>query len=274
MKFSIALTALTGACLVQSQGNMIPLPGSTKPVSQRDIAYLTFYSFSFAAKAPILRFESTLLVPTASPDISANGNVQAVWPGLQTDTLLQNVLTNQGGDGPHQWGHLPFACCGPALNLMDGGIQVYPGDSITNIYLWDIPADKWLDSWAVTPGTEGSQAGEKAFHGGLTFDQKSVFKPDNAQKLTPRAYDTAVLAIELQGLGTWDFGPVHWRNIVIEASTTETEWCMGFVGSGNLDWEASTPRVNTEGSVTTCYVASFIFKAPMEKVRRPLRKRW
>jgi len=248
---------------------MIPLPDSTTPVGQRDIANLTFYSFTFNAKAPILRFESTLLVPAASPDTSVKGNVQAIWPGLQTDTLLQNVLTNQG-DGPHQWGQLPFACCGPALNLIDGGIQVYPGDSLTNIYIWDIPSNKWLDNWALTPGPEGAKAGEKAFHGGLTFDQGAAFKPD-AKKLSPGPYNTAVLAIELQGLGTWDFGPVHWRNIVIEANTTATEWCSTLVSSGNLAWEASMPRVNTEGTVTTCYIASFIFKAPVKKARRQLR---
>lgn len=35
----------------------------------------------------------------------------------------------------------------------------------------------------------------------------------------------ALLTIELQQQGKWNFGPVEWRNILVEANTTDTEWC-------------------------------------------------
>jgi len=35
----------------------------------------------------------------------------------------------------------------------------------------------------------------------------------------------ALLTIELQDLGTWDFGSVLWTNVILEANTTDTAWC-------------------------------------------------
>ncbi len=39
----------------------------------------------------------------------------------------------------------------------------------------------------------------------------------------------ALMTIELQQLGTWDFGDVVWRNVMVQANTTDTKWCMQFV---------------------------------------------
>lgn len=33
--------------------------------------------------------------------------------------------------------------------------------------------------------------------------------------------------IELQGDATWDWGEVVWTNVVIEAQTANTDWCVG-----------------------------------------------
>jgi hypothetical protein len=35
----------------------------------------------------------------------------------------------------------------------------------------------------------------------------------------------ALLIIEIQDAATWDFGPVEWRNILVVANTTSTDWC-------------------------------------------------
>ncbi|TVY75866.1 hypothetical protein LSUE1_G006078 [Lachnellula suecica] len=270
------LSALVGTCLVQTtlgQGNMYPKDGSNsepdnKSIAERDIANLTFFAVGLQPNKPILRFESTLIVPPGSPDASPDRLVQAIWPGLQTDTLLQNVLTNQGGKA-HEWFFLPFACCHPAANLVDP-VRVYPGDSITNTYLWDIGNDKWLNNWVLTPGAEGHKAGEKAFHGGLTFDQATAFvdQPNKTAKTTARPYNDAVFAIELQGLGTWDFGPVEWKNILIVANTTDSEWCTKIQTADPLNYSVTPPYASTSGNLTTCYIASMTFISPKSQSRQ------
>jgi hypothetical protein len=45
-------------------------------------------------------------------------------------------------------------------------------------------------------------------------------------KAAQGSYTTAVLAIELQGGSTWDFGEVEWKNVIVEAATTDTDWCL------------------------------------------------
>ncbi|TVY28010.1 hypothetical protein LHYA1_G005177 [Lachnellula hyalina] len=266
MKFFTALSALAKLGLVHGQGNMVPSSASNnkvdgKPSVQRDIANLTFYTVEFLPKAPILRFESTLVIPASSPDASPDGDVQALWPGLQTDTLLQNVVTNVGG-GPHEWYLLPFYCCHPAGKLT-AQRRIYPGDLLTNSYIWDMAHNKWLDTWALTPGPEGSKAGLAAFQGGLTFDQTTASKEQSG--LVPKPYDQPVLAIELQGHGTWDFGAVTWRNIIMEANTTETDWCTMVTTDNPMKLTTSPPVVRTEGNVTTCYISQMTFESPTDK---------
>ncbi|TVY86164.1 hypothetical protein LAWI1_G008362 [Lachnellula willkommii] len=267
MKLFTTLSALVGVGLVHGQGNMVPAPASSnkfgsKPSVQRDIANLTFYTVGFHPNAPILRFESTLVIPDPSPDAGPAGDVQAIWPGLQTDTLLQNVVTSVGG-GPHEWYLLPFYCCHPAGNLTSQ-IRIYPGDLLTNSYIWDTPNNKWLDTWTLTPGAEGSKAGLDAFHGGLTFDQTTASR-EQTPAIVPKAYDNPVLAIELQGLGTWDFGAVQWRNIIMEANTTDTDWCTKVNTDNPMKMITSPPVVRTEGNVTTCYISKLTFDSPTDK---------
>ena len=271
MKFFTALSTLVGAGLVHGRGNIIPTSG-TEPLVERDgIGNLTFYIVNFDVKAPILRFESTLIIPAASPDPNITNDVQAIWPGLQTDTLLQNVVTNlwPTGGGPHGWYLLPFYCCDPPGNLTDQ-IQIYPGDLLTNTFVWDVPQNKWLDNWVLTPGEEGSKAGQKAFQGGLTFDQAIAL--EKAQNKIARPYDTPEFAIELQGLGTWDFGPVTWKNILIEANTTETDWCTKIKTPSNMHIQNTAPVVTSAGTVTSCYIGNITFIASIKTTpRRRLR---
>lgn len=62
------------------------------------------------------QFESTVIIPPASPDPDSSPNsIRAFWPGLMPGpgaegSLLQNVVTNNGG-GPHEWQLLPYYCC-------------------------------------------------------------------------------------------------------------------------------------------------------------------
>jgi hypothetical protein len=65
------------------------------------------------------QFESTLILPTGSPDKTPANDVQAFWPGMEPASMgsvFQNVITNQGG-GPGEWYLLPFYCCKYVLPL-------------------------------------------------------------------------------------------------------------------------------------------------------------
>ncbi|TVY37775.1 hypothetical protein LOCC1_G006242 [Lachnellula occidentalis] len=254
MKLFTALSALAGVGLVHGQGNMIPRPASSnkfdsKPSIQRDeIKNLTFYTVGFHPKAPVLRFESTLVIPAVTPDASTDNDVQALWPGLQTDTLLQNVITTAGG-GPHEWYLLPFYCCKPA-GALTSPIRIYPGDLLTNTYIWDMPNNKWLDTWALTPAPR---------------EAEQARRPSTASGVVPKPYDNPILAIELQGLGTWDFGRVQWRNILMEANTTDTDWCTKVTTDNPMKLILTPPVVRTHGSVTTCYISQITFDSPTDK---------
>ena len=48
---------------------------------------------------------------------------------------------------------------------------------------------------------------------------------ERAAQLKGRPLTSTLMTIELQEQGKWNFGPVEWRNILVEVNTTETEWC-------------------------------------------------
>jgi hypothetical protein len=135
---------------------------------------------------------------------------------------------------------------------------VWPGDSVKNVFSLDIPTGKWYNNWVVTPGQQGNAAGQKPFGGGFVFDpavdSESPFRSShdkacwfqsiaetkgapytNVSPLRTSIWNVvnvltndskqALLTIELQDLGTWDFGSVLWTNVILEANTTDTAWC-------------------------------------------------
>ncbi|KAF4631836.1 hypothetical protein G7Y89_g6289 [Cudoniella acicularis] len=241
---------------VLGQGHSSPFPNeglqSGTPLRNRDIQNLTFYSTTFYPQAPVVRFESTMIIPASSPDPIQNGHVQAVWPGVNNKTLLQNVMTNTGGVG--EWFTFPFFCCTTSGHLANQS-QVYPGDSLTTTYLWDQAHNKWLDSWVSSPGDAGVQAGSTGFIGGITFDPNIAPGHDVAM-------DTASLNIELQDGSTWDFGPIIWQNILVVAQTTDDSWCTKPSVTDNMNFQMSVPTSNTANGTTTCYIASMVFTSP------------
>lgn len=72
----------------------------------------------------------------------------------------------------------------------------------------------WLDSWTLATANEAVKAGKSGFTGGLIYDPKTGGGKGN--------YTHAILAIELQGLGKWDWGAFTWRNVIVQARTKET----------------------------------------------------
>lgn len=73
----------------------------------------------------------------------------------------------------------------------------------------------WLDSWTLATANEAVKAGKSGFTGGLVYDPKTGGGKGS--------YTHAILAIELQGLGKWDWGAFTWRNVIVQAKTKETE---------------------------------------------------
>ncbi|KAH6672280.1 hypothetical protein B0J14DRAFT_563919 [Halenospora varia] len=79
------------------------------------------------------------------------------------------------------------------------------------------------------------------FGGGIIFRcpcAEELSSTDPGLLRPPSPFMNAILSYEFQKNGKWDFGPVHWKGIVLEAKTSETEWCdkplqYGYVA---LDW--------------------------------------
>jgi hypothetical protein len=87
-------------------------------------------------------------------------------------------------------------------------------------------------------------------------------QPGNFSRFEPivrsrhvRTQAQAVLTIELQVNSIWDFGPVTWQNVIIEAATNSSDWCTnkqtGFYGSNvKFNWTKTEPMITTSGVST------------------------
>ncbi|KAH6720589.1 hypothetical protein BKA61DRAFT_595165 [Leptodontidium sp. MPI-SDFR-AT-0119] len=140
-------------------------------------------------------------------------------------------------------------------------MRVHPGDSLTNIFALDVPSGKWYDNYLVTPSPAGvdREDGAVPYGGGFTFDPRV----DAALKHKPLT--STLMTIELQERGKWNFGTVEWRNILVEANTTETKWCEDgpvLAGGQGFKRSCSMPTWHTVGSTTTCHIAQMIFEGP------------
>jgi hypothetical protein len=250
MRYSSTLAALAAAVLFHETTAQDPLN-------------LAIYGLDFRTpkNAPIYRFESTLIIPPPSPS-SPDKHLAAIWPGIQSKDLLQNVLTNQriGGSRPGEWNLLPFFCCHPAGNF-SREYEVSPGDALSTQYIWDKLNNKYVDSWSLVIGSEGFKAGKKGFTGGTVYDQKLATSDKDSEP--PEQYHQASLSIELQGQGVWNWGPVIWRNIIIMAKTTEQAWCNE-PKSKDFKYNMTTPVATTDNGITTCYIAKVVMQEPTD----------
>lgn len=74
------------------------------------------------------QFESTVIIPTVSPDKTPSNDVQSFWPGMEPKTMngvFQNVITNQAAE-PGEWYLLPFYCCKYAQPLFSTSTSQAP----------------------------------------------------------------------------------------------------------------------------------------------------
>jgi len=207
------------------------------------------YSLFFQPGVTITSFQSTLVVPP----LSAGSGTHAVWPGLENDALTlvyQNVVNDSPAAG--QYVIWIEECCTP--NTDSDYVLVYPGDKIHNVFSLDTSSGVWTDTWTLTPGSTGISKGETD----QSFSQTNTFSGDGV-------LDWALLAIEVEDGGTWDFGQVQFENVIITAETTSTSWCTTPEASsteGSFSFSASTPSSSVSGSSTTCTYGSVIFEQP------------
>ncbi|KAF8850318.1 hypothetical protein BDZ45DRAFT_751865 [Acephala macrosclerotiorum] len=194
------------------------------------IENLRFFGLWLGAgpQANILEFRSTLIIPTGLPDSVLENGVQAFWPGLEpsrANSVFQNVITN--GDAVGEWSQLPFYCCkhgtvSPGSRQQSAVHDLYPGDRVTNTFTLNENTLKWYNTYTITPGAVGNTAGQKIYSNGFDFDPNTV-AADNTT--LGEQYTAALMTIELQGNGNWNWGAVEWRDILHRSNTTETSWC-------------------------------------------------
>lgn len=168
-----------------------------------------------------------------------------------------------------------------------------------NVLALDASTGHWYMNWVVTPGPAGNDASAPPFGGGLIFDPSidskilifSCYKIEYTRSEAngwikanvTGPYGRALLTIELQERGSWDFGDVEWRNIMIEANTTDVEWCIKYVSARKLrtrlkltsargpslvdagspfTFTYTTPTASVLGTSTVCYIAQLVFHQP------------
>ncbi|TEY78824.1 hypothetical protein BOTCAL_0045g00420 [Botryotinia calthae] len=204
--------------------------------------------------ATITNFESVQVVPRSSSALVIPGNVQAVWPALQNNQgIMQTVVANQGSIGEWFYIGLEF-CCTPKDWQADKAQQVYPGDRITTKYqLMSANTGVYNVTWKVERGYFGIQAGE------MFFTAESFFNPQ--EHPTPGGqgpFNKALFAIETQGGSKWDFGPVQWDQITIQADTTSSDWCFKPINNTDFQHYLSSPTVFFSDNQVICEYSSLI----------------
>ncbi|PVH84002.1 hypothetical protein DL98DRAFT_585024 [Cadophora sp. DSE1049] len=225
---------------------------------------VTFYGIDIFPRAPITKFQSTLLIPSVTPDKDPRSvqGLRSMWPGLVPEPvscLIQNVLSNLNSPPKptvdNAWYFFPYWCCNPAMDLVDERIRLYPGDLLQNTYQWNPETKDWYQNWLVEPGKLGHEGGVAPFGGGLITD--GHFDTKYTEKKWPPLVK-ATLSIELQDGGKWEFGIVEWRNVIIEAQTTETD-CPDKNDDFRMKRTRPIATINGNTNSTTCYIAHITF---------------
>ncbi|KAF7876410.1 hypothetical protein EAF04_001502 [Stromatinia cepivora] len=216
-----------------------------------------FFYLTLNPNATITKFQSVQVVPHASRAPVIPGNVQAIWPALQNNQgIIQTAVANQGSIGEWYYIGLEF-CCTPGDWQADKAQQVYPGDRITTQYeLTNAHNGVYNVTWNVERGQAGTRAGE------MNFSAGSVFNPQ--EHSTPAGqgpFNKALFAIETQRGSIWDFGPVQWDQITIQADTTRSDWCFRPTNNTNFEHYLDTPSVSISGSQVICKYSSLILGA-------------
>ena len=169
------------------------------------------------------------------------------------NAVIQNVVGNRGV-GVGEWGFWPEYCCDPNIFLKTSE-KVYPGDKLLNRIAQNSSSGEWIMSWWLKPGDAGAAARETPFAGSLVFDPKFYPAKD--------PFQTAFLVIEVNQTSYWDFGEVAWEDILIEANTTETSWCVAFQADPHAaEWSTTPPNATVIDGMTTCRVEKLTLGGP------------
>ncbi|TGO64960.1 hypothetical protein BOTNAR_0082g00020 [Botryotinia narcissicola] len=230
------------------------LSGLAASTTSTDINANFFY-LTLDPNATITTFQSIQVVPRSSNALVIPGNVQAVWPALQNNQgIMQTVVANQGSIGEWFYIGLEF-CCTPEDWQADKAQQVYTGDRITTKYqLMSANTGLYNVTWKVERGQSGIQAGETFFTAESSFDPQEHQYANEDDQQQP----LALFAIETQGGSKWDFGPVQWDQITIQADTTRSDWCSKPTNNTEFQLYLSTPTVFVSDNQVICEYSSMI----------------
>ncbi|KAK2753903.1 hypothetical protein FQN54_007262 [Arachnomyces sp. PD_36] len=161
-----------------------------------------------------------------------------LWPGLQpTDGsgVYQNVLDGRSGSW---WFGSGWCCQNPSLPW-GGGFNTYEGDTVSF-------SNTLVDStWETTVTSPSGEAVTDSFD------------------LTSKSFNQALFAIELTDV-SWDFGPLAFRNVVIEATGTTTDWCSETPANYNDATVYSVTGISAtvNGDTVTCTIEEIVLESP------------
>ncbi|KAF7943441.1 hypothetical protein EAE96_011367 [Botrytis aclada] len=244
------------------------LSGLAASTASADINANLFY-VALDPNATITSFESVQVVPLSSNALIIPGNVQAIWPALQNNLgIIQTVVANQGSIGEWFYIGLEFCCTAKHLKYRadsqktfrpedwqaDKAQQVYPGDRITTKYQFmSASTGVYNVTWKIERGYSGIQAGE------MSFTAESFFNPQEHPIPGGQGpFNKALFAIETQGGSKWDFGPVQWDQITIQADTTRSDWCFKPINNTDFQHYLSASKVFVSDNQIICEYSSLI----------------
>ncbi|KAF4636270.1 hypothetical protein G7Y89_g1828 [Cudoniella acicularis] len=189
------------------------------------------------------------------PQVPAAGGLHYIWPGLQPSSD-NFVFQDVGGDalGSGAWTFAEWTVDSQDNYNKTDDVAVYPGDSIDILFSLDVNSGEWLDQWTTTPGSDGTAAGEQ-------FTAASFMAPES-QLAAFGPLTQALFIIELQEGATWNFGPLTFSDITIQAQTTGTDWCSSPTQEDQFTFSMLTPVSTVDGNTATCTISSLVFIAP------------
>ncbi|RDW66331.1 hypothetical protein BP6252_09966 [Coleophoma cylindrospora] len=176
--------------------------------------------------AEFIKFSMDMVAPTLP-----QAATYYLWPGLQdvgTSGVYQEVMDGRSGTW---WIGAGWCCSNPTLSW-GGGFNV-AGQTTTTIDMVRTDNTDWTSTL-----TQGTQTVTDVF------------------PLSYKNFNQALLAIELYSVA-WDFGPLVFKNVVMEMNTTQTAWCTSAPENYNsaTSYTMSTPVVSTSNGITTCSIA-------------------
>ncbi|OCF32239.1 hypothetical protein I317_06478 [Kwoniella heveanensis CBS 569] len=204
------------------------------PAQAADWHFLTYYP---SQGEKFTRFSGEMVAPTLP-----KAGYYYLWPGLQDEAhtgVFQPVLDGKSG----AWWFSPGWCCGNPSLSWGGGVSVGNGDKLS----FDMALDANGTAYNANVGNE-----------------RSGSSATNSLPLADKVFNQAVFAIELTGVA-WDFGPLVFKNVVIESTGTDSGWCNSSPSNynGATNYTISGVSATKADNKIICSIDSVILQNPI-----------